>query len=255
MFLPSIIVSAEIQTLRNIDLKRKSEADSKERPMTIIPAEKRSLQQRTQTLLIFLLLIFVFTSFLSSSLQTESNTAKKFRFVTQDNLWFTDESGSPPLDGYIRKGRNMNPVTPLLGFSDSSNLKAKAQELQWLLRYTRRNGSGLVISQEWFHRDPQFRIDLLIRTVFLPLIQQHGGQVKWDNSSMTYGELNLWANRCALYLLSRGLKKGDVTSILMENHPELFMIYLAIAKIGAIAAVINTNMREKSLLHCQNTCP
>ena len=79
--------------------------------------------------------------------------------------------------------------------------------------------------------------------------------LKWDNSSMTYEELNLWANRYAQYFLSLGLKKGDVISILLENRPELFMIYLAIAKIGAIAAAVNTNLRENSLLHCLNNTP
>ena len=76
--------------------------------------------------------------------------------------------------------------------------------------------------------------------------------LKWDESSLTYKELNEGANRFAHYFLAQGLKKGDVISILLENRPELFMIYLAAAKLGAIAAALNTNLREESLLYCLN---
>lgn len=79
--------------------------------------------------------------------------------------------------------------------------------------------------------------------------------LKWDDSSMTYKELNEWANRYAHYFISKGLKKGDVVTVFLENRPELFMIYCAIAKTGAIASMINTYKREQSLLHSLNHAP
>ncbi|KAH3802805.1 hypothetical protein DPMN_156489 [Dreissena polymorpha] len=36
----------------------------------------------------------------------------------------------------------------------------------------------------------------------------------------------------------------------MENRPDLVFYWMGLAKIGAIGALINFNLREKSLLHC-----
>ena len=79
--------------------------------------------------------------------------------------------------------------------------------------------------------------------------------LKWDDSSMTYKKLNEWANRYAHYFISRGLKKGDIVAVFLENRPELFMIYCAIAKIGAVSSMINTYKREQSLLYSLNHTP
>lgn len=36
----------------------------------------------------------------------------------------------------------------------------------------------------------------------------------------------------------------------MENRPEVVFYWLGLAKIGAVGALINHNLRDKSLLHC-----
>jgi citronellyl-CoA synthetase len=79
--------------------------------------------------------------------------------------------------------------------------------------------------------------------------------LKWKNSSMTYSELNEWANRFSHYFISKGLKKGEVVSVFLENRSDLFIIYCAIAKIGAVASMINTNQKGQSLLHSMNHIP
>lgn len=76
--------------------------------------------------------------------------------------------------------------------------------------------------------------------------------LKWNDSCMTYEELNKKTNRYAHYLMSKGLKKGDVVTVILENRPELFMVYCAVAKIGAISCMVNTNLRQQPLLHCLN---
>jgi len=58
---------------------------------------------------------------------------------------------------------------------------------------------------------------------------------------------------CFDYL--KGLKKGDVACIFLENRPELLIIYSAMAKIGAVNSLINTNLRQVSLQHCLTLHP
>ena len=39
-------------------------------------------------------------------------------------------------------------------------------------------------------------------------------------------------------------------AIFMENHPNLVFYWLGLAKIGAVGALVNYNLRDKPLLHC-----
>lgn len=95
------------------------------------------------------------------------------RLIVQDNLWFT---GAPTYANYEIDGQTMIPVAPLLGRTDSSDLAVKLQELQWLLRYTGRTGSGLVIAQEWIKPG-----DLIDRNLgpWIELFARHAGRARW----------------------------------------------------------------------------
>jgi len=79
--------------------------------------------------------------------------------------------------------------------------------------------------------------------------------VKSDEAVLTYREYNEAVNRCANYLLSQGLRKGDIVALFLENRPALVIVYSAIAKIGAINCMINTNLRSDSLRHCLTVNP
>jgi len=69
------------------------------------------------------------------------------------------------------------------------------------------------------------------------------------DKSWTYEEFNLWINRLANQFLKLGFKKGDVVAVLMENRPEILAISMAMAKIGGVAALINTAQKNKPLIH------
>jgi len=71
----------------------------------------------------------------------------------------------------------------------------------------------------------------------------------YDDKSWTYAAFNAWINRLANQFLKAGFKKGDVVAVLMENRPELLAISMAMAKIGGVAALINTAQKHKTLLH------
>ena len=80
----------------------------------------------------------------------------------------------------------------------------------------------------------------------------HKTALLYGNLVLTHREFNEAVNRYANFFLARGIEKGDVAIVMLENRPELMMIMAAMAKTGAIASLINTNLRGESLAHCIN---
>lgn len=62
--------------------------------------------------------------------------------------------------------------------------------------------------------------------------------------------MRLYSNRIAnLFANKFNLRKGDCVAILMENRPEYIGIWIGLAKIGVISALINTNLKNQQLMH------
>lgn len=59
------------------------------------------------------------------------------------------------------------------------------------------------------------------------------------DQKITYAQTNERANRVANYLKGKGIKKGDVVSLMILNSPEVYSALFGAQKIGAIAGVIN----------------
>ncbi len=72
----------------------------------------------------------------------------------------------------------------------------------------------------------------------------------FESEKYTYKEFNENANRVANYFLSQGTQKGDVVVVLLENRPQLLFFIAGLGKIGAIASLINPNLRGAVLDHC-----
>ena len=47
----------------------------------------------------------------------------------------------------------------------------------------------------------------------------------------------------AHWAISQGVRAGDVVALMMINRPEFVVTYLAMAKIGAVTAFLNHNLR------------
>ncbi len=73
--------------------------------------------------------------------------------------------------------------------------------------------------------------------------------ILYEDRTVTYRELNVRANRYARWAQAQGVKRGDVVALLMENRPEYLFAWLGIVRVGAIAALINTNLRGAALAH------
>ncbi len=90
------------------------------------------------------------------------------------------------------------------------------------------------------------------------LIESNAGSVGdrpailFEDRSITWSELNGWANRIARYLQDRGLAKGDAIAVFLENRPELLAVVAGAAKLGVACAMLNTSQKGKVLEHSIN---
>ncbi|KAG0301058.1 hypothetical protein BGZ98_008653 [Dissophora globulifera] len=75
----------------------------------------------------------------------------------------------------------------------------------------------------------------------------------FEGRSYTFREIHHASNRAGNWLLSLGVKRGDIVSLLMTNKPEFIFFWLGINKIGATGAFINTNLAGKPLIHSLST--
>ncbi|TNF79659.1 long-chain-acyl-CoA synthetase [Pseudomonas sp. ICMP22404] len=67
--------------------------------------------------------------------------------------------------------------------------------------------------------------------------------------ALSYAQVNEQANRIAHYWLAQGIGKGDCIAIFLENRPHLLITLLAVAKVGAVSAMLNTSQTGDALVH------
>ena len=82
------------------------------------------------------------------------------------------------------------------------------------------------------------------------LVKCPNGQISYGDSSMTYRELEGLSNKIAHWALAIGLGKGDIVPLMLDNCPQYIAVWLGLAKVGASAALINTNLSGSALVHC-----
>ncbi|KAL4715147.1 hypothetical protein ACJJTC_012194 [Scirpophaga incertulas] len=67
----------------------------------------------------------------------------------------------------------------------------------------------------------------------------------------TFKEMDEKSNQVARVMQEQlGLRRGDVVCVFMPNCAEYVWTWLGMAKLGAVSALINSNLRHKPLLHC-----
>ncbi|HEY3777206.1 MAG TPA: long-chain-acyl-CoA synthetase [Rhizomicrobium sp.] len=72
--------------------------------------------------------------------------------------------------------------------------------------------------------------------------------------TLSYGALDGAANRFAHWAHAQGVGGGDCVAILLENCPDYVACWLGLFKLGAVAALINTNLRGAALAHSITVC-
>lgn len=69
------------------------------------------------------------------------------------------------------------------------------------------------------------------------------------DSSLSYAEADALANRTARALHARGVRRGDVVALCIENRPAFFHAWFGLAKLGAVCAFLNTHVSGRPLAH------
>ena len=73
--------------------------------------------------------------------------------------------------------------------------------------------------------------------------------LRFEDEEVSFGAYNEGVNRYANVLRRRGVTRGDVVNVMMENSPSLLMAQGACAKLGAVGALINTHLEGPALAH------
>lgn len=71
----------------------------------------------------------------------------------------------------------------------------------------------------------------------------------YGGDSFSYRECDERINQYANALVARGVKSGDVCAIAFENRPDMFFCWFALAKIGAITALVSYHLSGATLIH------
>lgn len=77
----------------------------------------------------------------------------------------------------------------------------------------------------------------------------------FEGSCYTYSQADKESNKVARALATHAsLKEGDTAALFLGNEPQYVWTWLALSKLGCTAALLNCNIRTKSLLHCFSCC-
>ncbi|MBL4583146.1 MAG: long-chain-acyl-CoA synthetase [Pseudomonadales bacterium] len=82
--------------------------------------------------------------------------------------------------------------------------------------------------------------------------QQHSNEtaIIFEGTTLTWFEFNQLVNRFSHCFRSKGIGHGDAIAVIMENRTELLAAVIGLNKLGAVAGILNTNLRGTALTHC-----
>ena len=86
---------------------------------------------------------------------------------------------------------------------------------------------------------------------FEAIVAQHGARpfLFFGDERITYAQADRRINQAAHALRDLGVRRGDVVALCMENRPAFLEAWFALAKLGAVAAFLNTNVSGRPLRH------
>jgi solute carrier family 27 (fatty acid transporter), member 1/4 len=74
--------------------------------------------------------------------------------------------------------------------------------------------------------------------------------ILFNDETWTYQDIENYSNKIANLFMKRfKLKKGDCVALLLTNKPQYAATWLGLSKIGVVSALINTNLKNQSLIH------
>lgn len=88
---------------------------------------------------------------------------------------------------------------------------------------------------------------------FLEAVSKHPKKtfISFKNETFSYQDTDKQSNRIAQVLRERaGVQQGDTVALFLGNEPMFLWTWLGLTKLGCAAALLNSNLRSRSLLHC-----
>lgn len=86
----------------------------------------------------------------------------------------------------------------------------------------------------------------------LELADQDAEALWFEGRTWTFAQLKMEIDRLATLLYDQNTRENDVVGVFATNSPEMVITFGALAKIGAIPALLNTSLRSQTLAHCLN---
>ncbi|CAH1365871.1 unnamed protein product [Tenebrio molitor] len=87
--------------------------------------------------------------------------------------------------------------------------------------------------------------------IFTNVASKHPDKVAFyfENEIWTFRDVEKFSNKIAHFFKSEGYKRGDTIALYLESRPEYVCIWLGLAKIGVVTALVNNNLVADPLLH------
>ncbi|KAM6431232.1 long-chain fatty acid transport protein 4 [Liasis olivaceus] len=93
-----------------------------------------------------------------------------------------------------------------------------------------------------------------IPKIFQRTVQRHPEKAalifQGTGETWTFRHLDEYSNQVANFFHEQGFRSGDVVALFMESCNRYVGLWLGLAKIGVEAALLNSNVRQESLIHC-----
>ena len=69
----------------------------------------------------------------------------------------------------------------------------------------------------------------------------------FEDQILSYKAFDARANRIAHWAIEQGFSPGDTVALVLENCPDYPAVWLGLAKVGVVTALINTNLQGDGL--------
>ncbi|KAF2355443.1 AMP-dependent synthetase/ligase, partial [Trinorchestia longiramus] len=130
------------------------------------------------------------------------------------------------------------------GWSNMKRIQTGPRDLRGLSRYVR-----LLLRMRKAKNQ-----NLNVPTVFDRTCAKHPHKIAFyfEDEEWDFARVQEYSLRVAQVFRGK-VVKGDAVALLMENRVQYIAIWLGLARLGAVPALLNSNLRLKSLSHCINT--
>jgi len=87
--------------------------------------------------------------------------------------------------------------------------------------------------------------------IFRSNVRRHPNKIafRFEDQSWTFQQVEDLSNQVANFFKTQGVQRGDTVGLLMDNRPQVVFLWLGLAKLGAVTALINNNQRDNVLSH------